>query len=132
MFNLGGIFILFAGVTIFRLNANVISWYLYKKEILTVDLSRERPGGHATTQLLHSTVTGTTGVANGVLLMDTIPSRLKDGAGEEPAGHGDSLAYAAYNKAGGRVRLTPLTVTTHDNGTLDRPGALPLYFTYQI
>ena len=132
MFNLGGIFILFGGVTIFCLIGNVIRWYLYKKGILKVDLSRERPGGHATAQLLHSTVTGTTGVANGMLPMDTTPSRLKEGAGEGPAGHGDSLALTSYNEAAGRVRLTPLTVTAHNNGTLDGPGALSSYFTYQI
>jgi ionotropic glutamate receptor len=64
--NLGGIFVIFGGVTLVCLIGNLIRYYLYKKGILTVDLDRDRPGGHATAQFIKCTVTGASGATSGI------------------------------------------------------------------
>ena len=117
MYNLGGIFIIFGGVTLVCLIGNMIRYYLYKKGILTVDLDHDRPGGHPTAQLIKSTVTGTSGAASGVP-SDTASRKVNLHRGDN--GKHDVLRTGhtvSYEHANGRIKLAP--IDRHGNRTTD-------------
>jgi ionotropic glutamate receptor len=118
--NLGGIFIIFGGVTLLCLIGNLIRYYLYKKGILTVDLDHDRPGGHATAQLIKSTVTGTSGVASGIP-SDAASKKVNLHKGDMDKNDEMRTGHAvSYDRANGRIKLPP--IERNGNLTSDSVG----------
>ena len=107
LYNLGGIFIIFGGVTVFCLLGNALLQYMYKSGLLQRDVTKEKPGSHATAQLIARAME-TASVAGSM-------TRL-------PNNHASSSISVRHDDGIALRRLSPLADGSADTNRLFRPN----------